>query len=225
MPTSKPGKYENFFGPAIQDDLTSMFGGEDEHLRRITADAVASGFPAISISAFDGYVLRFLLRSIRARTAVEIGALAGYSGAWIARSLEPGGRLDSFELTPERAAFARELIRAAAPNTTVDVHAGPALDNLSRVTGPVDFVFIDADKTNYPNYLEWAARHVREGGIVALDNSFAWGTFADRTRYEDPTSDTHGIRLAIEKLASDPRWLPAMIPTNEGLAVALRTGV
>jgi predicted O-methyltransferase YrrM len=221
-PLSKPGKYENFFTPAMRDYVVQVFGGDDEHLRALARDADAAGYPAIAISPFDGLVLQWLVRLVGAKRAVEIGTLGGYSTLWIARALPAGGRLDSFELDPERADFARRHVAAAAPPADVHVHAGPALENLSRVPGPVDFVFIDADKANYPNYLAWSAANLRAGGLVALDNAFAWGGLADPSVLGDRSGDALAMRAVVDAIAHDPRWRGTMIPTNEGLAVAVR---
>ena len=87
---------------------------------------------------------------------------------------------------------------------------------------PVDFVFIDADKGNYPEYLAWAIEHVRPGGIVALDNSFAWGAVTDPKKLGARESEAVAVRKALEMLANDRHFVSAMIPTNEGLAVGLR---
>ncbi len=206
----------------MQDECVARFGPEDDALRNLVKDAAANGFPPIAISASDGQVLRFLVTSCRAKRAVEIGTLAGYSGLWIARALQPGGRLDTFELDAQRAAFARDHITAAKVPIELAVHVGPALENLARVEGEVDFVFIDADKGNYPNYVAWAVDRVRSGGIIALDNAFAWGGLADPSVLGERAGEAEAMRAALDKLAKDDRFVTSMIPTNEGLAVAVR---
>ena len=221
-PLSPPAKRTSFWTAEMQDACVARFGPDDAFLTAITRDAAARGFPPISVTASDGQVLRFLVTSIRAKRAVEIGTLGGYSGLWIARALVPGGRLDTFELESERAAFAREHIAAAKPPVEVVVHEGPALANLSKIEGTVDFVFIDADKSNYPKYLAWAMDHLRPGGIVALDNAFAWGGVVDPAVLKERAPDAVAMRSALDTLANDPRFVATMIPTNEGLAVGVR---
>jgi predicted O-methyltransferase YrrM len=169
----------------------------------------------------DGQVLSTLVRAANARRAVEIGTLGGYSALWIARALQPGGMLDCFELDVERAQFALEHVTRACPPITLSVYIGPALEHLDKVLKPVDFVFIDADKENYPNYLEWAARSLRQGGIVAMDNAFAWGHLREPDRAPRP-AEARAIREAVDNLATDKRFHASMIPTNEGLAVGVR---
>ena len=219
---SQANKRTSFWTPAMQDHCVQLFGPEDPALQAISADAKNRGYPPIAVSAADGQALRVLVTLARARSAVEIGTLGGYSALWIARALQPGGHLDCFEIDPDRAQFAREHIMTAHPPAVVSVHVGPALENLKNVTGPVDFVFIDADKGNYPAYLAWAADHLNSGGIVALDNAFAWGGVVDPGVLGERESEARAMRATLEALARDPRFTAAMIPTNEGLAVGVR---
>jgi predicted O-methyltransferase YrrM len=197
------------------------FGPEDEHLMAIREKSLARGFPPIAITPMDGQVIAMLVTAAQARRAVEIGTLAGYSALWIARALQHGGMLDCFEIDVERAQFALEHLTRAVPPITIAMHVGPAMDQLHNVLTPVDFVFIDADKENYPNYLEWAALNLRSGGIVAMDNAFAWG-FLDKPELSPRKPEAFAIRKAVDQLASDKRFRASMIPTNEGLAVGVR---
>lgn len=217
-PTPKGARY---FDPAMETFCVGQFGAEDAHLESIREGSLALGFPPIAITPMDGQILAMLVASAGAKRAVEIGTLGGYSALWIARALQPGGILDCFEIDVDRAQFALEHLTKAVPPITVAVHIGPALDHLRHVLTPVDFVFIDADKENYPAYLEWAAKNLRSGGIVALDNAFAWGHLREPDKAPRP-AEAQAIRRAVELLATDRRFRASMIPTNEGLAVGVR---
>ena len=214
-------KHTRYFDPKVEAFCVETFGPEDETLLSIRTDAETEGFPPIAITAMDGQVLSLLVSAANTKRAVEIGTLGGYSALWIARAMQPGGMLDCFELEVRRAQFALEHITRARPAVTVSLHIGPALDHLNEVLGPVDFVFIDADKENYPHYLEWAARNLRSGGIVAIDNSFAWGDLLDPAKAPRP-EEAEGIRKTVENLSKDKRFRSCMIPTNEGMAVGVR---
>lgn len=205
----------------MEQFCVERFSAEDDRLKAIREGSIARGFPPIAITPMDGQVLAFLVTSANAKRAVEIGTLGGYSALWIARSLQHGGMLDCFEINVDHAQFALEHLTRAVPPITVAVHIGPALDHLKNVLTPVDFVFIDADKENYPHYLEWAAKNLRSGGIVALDNAFAWG-FLDKPEQCPRAKEALAIRQAIDALATDKRFRASMIPTNEGLAVGVR---
>jgi predicted O-methyltransferase YrrM len=221
-PLSPVNKQHSFWDPAMQAYCVDLFGPEDEFMIALRRDADEKGFPAIEITASDGHVLRLLVAACGAKHAVEIGTLGGYSAMWIARGLPAGGKFETFELQADRAAFAREHLARAKLASEIIVHEGPALENLGRVKAPVDFVFIDADKSNYPAYLAWAANALRPGGIVALDNSFAWGGLRDPSVLGDRAPEADAMRKTLDALAHDGRFTAAMIPTNEGLAVGVR---
>ncbi len=139
------------------------FRPEDEVLAEIRVRAEKAGIPAIHVGAFDGLHLEVLARMAGARKIVEIGTLAGYSGVCFARALPADGKLYTFEYEPMHAEVAGESFRRAGVAEKVSTFVGPALSNLPKIEGegPFDLVFIDADKENYPHYLEWAHRNLR----------------------------------------------------------------
>jgi caffeoyl-CoA O-methyltransferase len=100
------------------------------------------------------------------------------------------------------------------------VLVGPALEKLSEIesAGPFDLVFIDADKANYPAYLEWAEVNLRVGGVVLGDNAFAWGNVVS----ESPDEDAQGILAFNQRLATGGRFRSTMLPTGEGLAMGVK---
>ena len=99
----------------------------------------------------------------RARDNIlELGTLAGYSTIWLARALPEGGRLVSVEINPAFAETARESIARAGLSHLVDIRLGKAIEVmpilLQESLAPFDFIFIDADKPAYPEYLEWSLK-------------------------------------------------------------------
>jgi len=203
----------------------ALYRPEDDVLREIRERSVHEGLPPIAVGRFDGLHLEVLTRGMRARLAVEIGTLGGYSGVCILRGLESGGVLHTFELMQRNADVAIESFRRAGFLDRVRVHVGPALERLRAIEaqGPFDLVFIDADKVGYPAYLEWAADNLRVGGVVLGDNAFGWGAVAsgDDYRGEDPAA-IKALRAFNEKLARSGRFRSTMIPTEEGLAMGVK---
>lgn len=193
---------------------------EDDVLRDARERSRAAGMPDIQVAALDALHLEVLTRACGVRRAIEIGTLAGYSSVAIARGLVAGGRLDTFELDPKHARVAEETFRHAGVADRIHIHVGPALDRLRDVEGeaPFDLVFIDADKEGYPRYLNWAARHLRPGGIVLADNAFLFGELVD---------GSDGAAVAAmnefhERLARGGQFRATVLPTGEGLAFAVR---
>lgn len=207
--------------PAIADYVERVFKPEDDVLRAARERSAAAGLPLIHVGAMDARHLEVVARAVGAVKAVEIGTLGGYSGISIARGLAVGGRLWTLELEHDRAELARANFAAAGVGERVIVLVGPALDNLPAVAthGPFDLVFIDADKGNYGAYLDWAADHLRPGGVVLGDNAFAWGGVVGD---EAPSDDAAAIRAFNASLAGDGRFRATMWPTAEGLAMGVR---
>lgn len=208
--------------PAIADYVERTFRPEDAALRAARERSAAAGLPLIHVGAMDALHLEVVTRAVGAVKAVEIGTLGGYSGIAIARGLAAGGRLWTLELEHDRAELARANFAAAGVGERVTVLVGPALRNLPELTahGPFDLVFIDADKGGYGAYLDWAAEHLRPGGVVLGDNAFAWGGVVGA---EAPSADAAAIRAFNAALAGDGRFRATMWPTAEGLAMGVRT--
>ena len=222
MPTSPPDKPFGTADPDLSRWAEKTFAPEDPVLAEIRERSVAAGLPAIAVGKMDGLHLEVLARLSRARKAVEIGTLGGYSGVCILRGMDEGV-LHTFELSEKHAEVARESFRKAGVAERARVHVGPALRLLPEIEGegPFDLCFIDADKTGYPAYLAWAAKNLEVGGVVIGDNAFGFGGVVR----DVPGTDREGV-LAIrkfnEELARSGRFRATMIPTSEGLAVGVR---
>ena len=173
----------------------------------------------------DGLHLEILTRASGAKKAVEIGTLGGYSGVCIARAMGPGGMLYTFEADKNHAAVAQESFARAGLKENTEIFIGPAIKNLNLIEkyGPFYLVFIDAYKENYPNYLKWAADHLKLGGLLLGDNTFAFGMLADETfeNSEDATT-VRSIRLFNEAAARSGRFRATLLPTGEGLTLAVK---
>lgn len=125
----------------------------------------------LSVPEEDGRLIRMLTESIGARHAVEIGSSTGYSGLWFALALrKTGGRLTTFEYDKGRAATARANYRKAGVDSIITLFEGDAHENVKQLKGPIDIVFIDADKEGYADYLAKLLPLVRPGGLILAHN-------------------------------------------------------
>lgn len=125
----------------------------------------------LSVPREDGRLLRLLAESIGAKHVVELGTSTGYSGIWLALALRAtGGRLTTFEIDPARAAMARENFKRAGVDDLVTAVVGDAHVEVTKLKGPIDLAFIDADKEGYLDYLNKLLPLVRSGGLVAAHN-------------------------------------------------------
>jgi predicted O-methyltransferase YrrM len=199
----------------------------DPALDGALAATTANNLPAINVAPNQGKLLHVLARSIGSRKILEIGTLGGYSTIWLARALPADGKLISLEFDPKHAAVARESIAAAGLAAIVDVRVGAALDSLPKIEaeaiGPFDFVFIDADKANNPNYLNWALKLTRPGSLIVCDNVVRNGSLVDDG---DTSPDLIGTRKFFDDLSSSPRLCATALQTvgskgYDGFAIAL----
>lgn len=211
--------------PKIIGYFEREFPIEDSLLCEVRKRAEAAGIPAIHVAGYDGLHLQVLARAFGARKIVEIGTLAGYSGVCLARALPRDGKLYTFEYEPLHADVARETFRLAGVAEQVEIRVGAAIEKLREIEsqGPFDLVFIDADKTSYPAYMEWAARNLRVGGAVLADNTFAWGHIADFEFEDDETRDAVLALREFNRIAAkDSRFRSTILPTGEGLTLSVR---
>ncbi|MEA2765997.1 MAG: hypothetical protein QOK07_2401 [Gemmatimonadaceae bacterium] len=197
--SSDPEKWtvvDNFFSEAL---LAS-----DPVLESVLESSRAAGLPAIAVSPNQGRLLEILARMLGARSILEIGTLGAYSTIWLARGMQPGGRLITLESDPGHAAVARGNIARAGLQDVVDLRLGSATDTLPQIEaerrGPFDLIFIDADKKNIPAYFEWALRLSRPGSLIIVDNVVRDGRVID-SGSEEP--DILGVRHFLEMVGAN----------------------
>jgi len=125
----------------------------------------------ISVPRDDGRLLRMLAESTEAKNVVELGTFHGYSGIWICLALRTtGGKLTTFEIDRQNADISRQNFKRAGVDSLVTLVEGDAHQEVSKVKGPVDMVFIDADKEGYLDYLNKLLPVLRPGGLVVAHN-------------------------------------------------------
>lgn len=147
----------------------------------------------------DGRLLRILAESMNAQNVVEIGTSTGYSAIWIGMALQKtGGKLTTYEIDSGRAATARANFERAGMADIITLVLGDAHEEVTSLTGPIDMLFLDADKQGYVDYLNKLLPLIRPGGLIVAHNI------------------TPGM--------ADPRYMEA-IQTNPNLETIVRTGV
>ena len=199
---------------AVDDYLVGTLVQPEPLLADVLHRSEAAGLPAISVTAAQGKLLHLLVSTQSAHAVLEIGTLGGYSTVWMARALQPGGRLVTLEYEPRHADVARETVRLAGLAGVVDLRVGAALEILPALAaecGPVfDFSFVDADKPSAPEYFDWAVRLSRPGALIVVDNVVRNGTLADPGN-DDPR--VIGMRRLVEQVADDTRVVATGIQT------------
>ncbi|HET7790674.1 MAG TPA: O-methyltransferase [Gemmatimonadales bacterium] len=197
-----------------------LFAVEDPVLARIRARHAEAALPAIHISPDEGKLIAVLIAAIGAVRVLELGALGGYSGVWIARALAPGGKLITVEREPRHAELARRAYSEAGVGDRVEVREGAALDVLPTLTPGFDAVFVDADKEPLPQYYAWSMKLLRPGGLLLVDNAFYSGAVLDAT---DDSGGARGVRALNDLAAADPALRATIVPIRDGLLVGVKS--
>ncbi len=216
---------------AVDDYIAEHLLAPDPSLDAAVAAGEAAGLPPIAITPNQGKLLELLARIHQAQSILELGTLGGYSTIWLARALPEGGRLVTLERETRYAEVALANIANAGLADTVQVRVGPALETLPEMhgegAGPFDLIFIDADKQNYPGYLEWSLKLSRVGTLIIGDNVVRGGAILDSKGSEDG-GIAAGVRGFYEMLAAEPRVSATAIQTvgakgHDGFALGLVT--
>ena len=138
-------------------------------------DTKRSGMMNVPIE--DARLLRVMALAANAKHVVEIGTSNGYSGLWFCLALQAtGGKLTTFEIDAGRAALARENFKRAGVESIVTLVEGDAHKEIARLKGPIDMVFIDAEKQGYFDYLNKLLPLVRPNGLILAHNTANLGS-------------------------------------------------
>ncbi len=197
---------------------------EPELLERLREETAVYPNSSCQISAEQGQFMGLLMHLIGARRTIEIGVYTGYSALSVALALPDDGRIIGCDINEEWTSIARRYWREAGVDGKIDLRLAPALATLDGLISSgqgnqFDFVFIDADKTNYANYFERALVLLRPGGLIGVDNVLWYGRVIDSS-FDDP--DTRAIRAFNEQLRSDDRVWLSMLPVRDGLTLACK---
>ena len=212
---------------AVDDYIADRLIPADRALDAALASNREGGLPAIDVSPAQGKLLNLLARMIGARRILEVGTLGGYSTIWLARALQPGGKVITLELDPHHAKVAKANVDKAGLSGSVDIRVGPALKSLEvlgkEASEPFDLIFIDADKPNNPNYLTWAMKLSRPGTVIVCDNVIRDG---DVIEAKSGDENVQGARAAFDFIGKDKRLDGTAIQTvgvkgYDGFAIAI----
>ena len=125
----------------------------------------------MNVPVEDGRLLRLLAETVGAKHVVEIGTSNGYSGIWLCLALRTtGGKLTTYEIDERRAQMARANFKRAGVDNIVTLVLGDAHKEVPKLKGPIDLLFLDADKEGYIDYLTKLLPLVRPGGLILAHN-------------------------------------------------------
>ena len=186
---------------ALLDDLFRF--GDDNDARE-----TARPRRMLNITPDTGRLLSILIRSSRATRILEIGTSNAYSTIWLADAARAtGGRVVTLEADPGKIGLARENLRRAGCDDRVEIVTGRAAETLPKLSGPFDFVFLDADRASYLTYLELVLPQVVAGGLIVADNV---------------TSHPEELTAYLARVKSHPALFSVTVPIGKGEEISYK---
>jgi predicted O-methyltransferase YrrM len=190
---------------------------ETSLLERLRAETASLPMARWQIAPEQGQFMALLVKLTGARRILEVGTFTGYSALCMATELPDDGQLICCDLPGDYNAIARRYWQEAGLAGRIQLRLAPALDTLVGLQdGSFDLIFIDADKANYPAYLEEALRLTRPGGLILFDNVLWSGRVLQA---EPDDADTRAIQALNLALTSDQRVDLSMLPVGDGLTL------
>lgn len=200
--------------------LTEHRSERDPILAELIAETAEKLGPValMQISVEQGAFMTLLTRAVGARSAVEVGTFTGYSALCVARGLPDDGRLLCCDINDDWTSIGRRYWKKAGVDRKIELKLAPALETLGALPDKeqFDIAFIDADKTNYPNYYEEILKRLRPNGLILFDNVLWMGQVINNS---DTSDDTVALRKLNDALIKDERVEAVMLPVSDGLTI------
>ena len=210
--------------PQVYDYLVRQGVREPSVLRDLReATARQAGAAAgMQIAPEQGAFMAMLVSLIGARKTLDVGVFTGYSAAAVALALPDDGTVVACDISDKWSGLAREYWDKAGVADKIDLRIAPATQTMDALvdaseSGTFDFIFLDAEKTEYEAYYKRALVLARPGGLIAVDNVLWSGRVADDTVMD---ADTVAIRVFNEMVRHDDRVTLSMLPIADGLTLA-----
>src|SRR5262249_9253592 len=186
-----------------------------EKLRQETYSKMS--LPQMQVGRIEGTFLKLLVRLSRAKRVLEIGMFTGYSALMMADGLPDDGELITCDVDPKAEAMAKRYFGQSLHGKKIHIRMGPALETIKTLKGPIDMVFIDADKENYPKYYDAVLPLLRKGGLLVADNVLWSG------RVLDPKEETDRAIVEFnDKVAKDARVDKVLLTVRDGMMLAIK---
>jgi caffeoyl-CoA O-methyltransferase len=177
-------------------------------------------YPGMQLSAYEAYMLHWLVRVSGAKRILEIGSFVGYSARWLARALPPDGTLVTLEKHPEHAALVRVHTQ---DDPRIQAVEAEAMAWLKTYTGTgFDFLFMDGEKRRYNEYLDAAMPHLTPEAWIVADNTLLFGALAGEAKKSVPDATITAMHQLNARLADAAYFESCLLPTEEGLTIAKR---
>lgn len=174
--------------------------------------------PRMLSGHLQGRVLSMLSKLIRPKNILEIGTYTGYSALCMAEGMAPDGEIHTIDINEELFDFQRRYFDQSPYGKRIFQHLGNALEIIPTLDKTFDLVFIDADKSNYPNYLEITFPKLKSGSVILSDNVLWGGKVVEKLKKDD--EDTKALIHYNKLLKKHPKLETVILPIRDGLTIS-----
>ncbi len=202
--------------------IRNTFIKEDNILRGIREDAKKVN-REININPEEGQLLQIFIKLGKFKKILEIGTFYGYSAIWLARVIDEDAKIYTIERDKESIEKARNNFKIAKLENKITILEGDAKDILKNLDEEFDMIFIDAEKNHYLDYLDWAEKNIKKGGLIVADNTLLSGAvYNEELPYRIRKSTKESMEIFNKKLADNEKYLSILLPAEDGITIALK---
>lgn len=209
----------DFLPEKIDQYVTEHSQAESALLQQLTRETWQKVLaPRMLSGHLQGRVLSMLSKLIGPTNILEIGTYTGYSALCLAEGLQKDGSIHTIDNNEELYDFQRRYFDASNYGKQIVQHVGTALEVIPTLKPGFDLIFIDADKSNYPNYLKLVLPMLKSGAVILSDNVLWSGKVVEAVKEDD--IDTKALLAYNKMLNEDPRLETVVLPIRDGLTIS-----
>tara|TARA_B100001093_G_C26812863_1_gene1008307 strand:+ start:1038 stop:1679 length:642 start_codon:yes stop_codon:yes gene_type:complete len=211
----------NFISESILEYSLKNTSEESELLKKLRKETNQKILhPRMLSGKLQGRLLSLISKLIKPKEILEIGTYTGYGTLCLSEGLDPNGTIHTVEINEELIDFQNIFFNQSDKKKQIKQHLGSALSIIERLKGPFDIVFLDADKSNYINYLELITPKLKKGGLLITDNVLWSGKILNKTNESD--IDTQTIKKFNSLITNHESFETILLPIRDGLSLSLK---